>query len=51
MTAKVKVSSEVLPMILALDRAGGMPVSKREADRLAAVDDDAFERAIREELL
>jgi len=37
--------------MLALDRVGGMPVSKREADRIAAVDDDAFERAIREELL
>jgi hypothetical protein len=50
MPAKVSVSAEALPMMLALDRVGGMPVSKREADRIAAVDDDEFDEAIREEL-
>ncbi len=51
MPAKVSVSAEALPMMLALDRVGGMPVSQREVDRLAALDDDAFDRAIREELM
>jgi len=51
MQAKVRVSAEALPLMLALDRAGGMPVSLREAERIAELDSDEFDRAVRDELL
>jgi len=34
-----------------MDRAGGMPLSRREADLFARVRQDEFEAAVREELL
>jgi hypothetical protein len=37
--------------MLGFDRAGGMPLSKREVDRIAALDDKQFDAAVREELL
>jgi hypothetical protein len=49
--ASVKVSSEALPVLLKMDRAGGMPLSKREADRFKATRQHEFEAAVREELL
>jgi hypothetical protein len=49
--ASVKVSSEALPVLLKMDRAGGMPLSKREVDRFARVRQDEFEVALREEIL
>ena len=51
MPAKVRVSAEALPWMLGFDRAGGMPLSKREVDRIAALDDEQFDAAVREELL
>jgi hypothetical protein len=51
MQARVRVSDEALPLMLALDRAGGMPVSRREADRFGSLDEVEFDRAVREELL
>ena len=51
MQARVKVTDQALPLMLALDRAGGMPVSRREADRIASLDEVEFDRAVREELL
>ena len=51
MQARVKVTDQALPLMLALDRAGGMPVSRREADRIASLDEVEFDRALREELL
>jgi len=51
MQAKVKVTLEALPLMLALDRVGGMPVSRREADRIASLDEVEFDRALREEIL
>ena len=50
MQARVRVTDEALPLMLALDRVGGMPLSRREADRFASLDEDEFERALREEL-
>jgi hypothetical protein len=51
MQARVKVTDQALPLMLALDRVGGMPVSRREADRIASLDEVEFDRALREELL
>jgi hypothetical protein len=48
--ASVKVSAEALPVLLKMDRAGGMPLSRREADEFARVRADDFELAVREEL-
>jgi len=49
--AAVKVAAEALPVLLMMDRAGGMPLSRREADRFAQVRQDEFDAAVREELL
>ena len=49
--SRVKVGADALPFLLALDRAGGMRVSRREAERFASQDDVEFEKAVREELL
>jgi hypothetical protein len=49
--AAVKVAAEALPVLLNMDRAGGMPLSRREADRFAQVRQDEFDAAVREELL
>jgi len=49
--ATVKVASEALPVLLMMDRAGGMPLSRREADRFKATRQHEFEAAVREELL
>jgi hypothetical protein len=50
MQARVRVTDEALPLMLALDRVGGMPLSRREVDKFASLDEDEFERALREEL-
>ena len=49
--SRVKVHEGLLPMMLMLDRVGGMPVSRREVDRFAALDEVELDRAVREELL
>jgi len=49
--ASVKVSAEALPVLLKMDRAGGMPLSKREVDRFARLRAGEFEVALREEIL
>jgi hypothetical protein len=49
--AVAKVADEVLPSLLALDRAGGMAVSKREVERFAAADAADFEASVLTELL
>jgi len=49
--AFVKVAAEALPVLLNMDRAGGMPLSRREADEFARVRSSVFESAVREELL
>ena len=49
--AFVKVAAEALPVLLMMDRAGGMPLSRREADEFARVRSSEFESAVREELL
>ena len=51
MQARVKVTDEALPLMLALDRAGGMPVSRREADEFADMDEQDLDEAIKDELL
>ena len=51
MPAKVRVTAEALPLMLALDKAGGMPVSMREAKRIAESDAAEFDAAVRDELL
>jgi hypothetical protein len=49
--AWVKVSAEALPVLLMMDRAGGMPLSRREAEQFARAKPAQFEVAVREELL
>jgi hypothetical protein len=49
--AFVKVAAEALPVLLKMDRAGGMPLSRREADEFARARAATFESAVREELL
>jgi RNase P subunit RPR2 len=49
--ARVKVSDEMLPALLRLDRAGGLIVSSREADYFAALDVERFSQLAAEELL
>jgi len=50
MTATVRVTEDALPLMLALDRAGGMPVSRREADEFADMDEQDLDEAFRDEL-
>ena len=47
----MKVSAEALPVLLMMDRAGGMPLSRREAEQFARAKPAQFEVAVREELL
>jgi hypothetical protein len=47
----VKVSAQALPVLLKMDRAGGMPLSQREADDFARVRPAMLDAAVREELL
>ena len=49
--ASVKVSAQALPVLLKMDRAGGMPLSQREADDFARVRPAMLDAAVREELL
>jgi hypothetical protein len=51
MVATVRVTEDALPLMLALDRAGGMPVSRREADEFADMDEQDLDEAIKDELL
>ena len=49
--AVVKVTEDVIPQLLMLDRAGGLVVSQREADYWAALDVERFSRLAADELL
>jgi len=49
--ARVRVTDEILPKLLELDRVGGMMVSKREAEEFRLMPDAEFEAALRKEIL
>jgi hypothetical protein len=49
--SRAKVGSDALPVLLMLDRAGGLLVSRREAERFESLDVRVLDRAVREELL
>lgn len=49
--ARVRVNAEALPLLLGMDRAGGMPLSLREVAVMAAVDLDALNEALADEVL
>ena len=49
--SRVKVDMSVVPLLMQLDRAGGMPVSVREVEWFGKVAGDDFDAAVREELL
>jgi hypothetical protein len=49
--ARAKVHEDALPVLLAMDRAGGMPLSTREVERFVRASDDEFEAAVWDELL
>ena len=48
--SRVRVHDDLVPAMLQLDRAGGMRVSKREAERFASAADEDWDRALEEEL-
>jgi hypothetical protein len=45
------VTDEALPVLLALDRAGGMPLSAREVDRFVGASQAEWDAALRDEVL
>jgi len=49
--ARARVTDEALPSLLALDRAGGMPLSTREVEQFCAADPAEFDDAVRDEIL
>lgn len=49
--ARVRVNAEALPILLSMDRAGGMPLSLREVARMVEVDLDALNDALGDEVL
>ena len=49
--ARAKVHEDALPVLLSMDRAGGMPLSTREVERFVRASDDEFEAAVWDELL
>jgi RNase P subunit RPR2 len=49
--ARAKVHDDALPVLLALDRAGGMPLSVREVERFVQASTGELEAAVLDELL
>jgi len=49
--ARARVHDDALPVLLAMDRAGGMPLSTREVERFVRASDEEFEAAVWDELL
>jgi hypothetical protein len=49
--SRVKCAPELVPVFMQWDRAGGMTLSMREVADLVAVDLDALNEAIEDELL
>ena len=49
--SRVRVHADALEVLLALDRAGGMPLSVRELERFAGASHVEWETALRDEVL
>ena len=49
--ARTRVHDDALPVLLALDRAGGMPLSTREVERFAKASDAEWDAALTDEVL